>query len=109
FGQDLNELPIVMLPRPLSGSPPCGLGAGTPAYGVQELFDTCGQLSMVVGIVNDVTIVWRTEELARPVIARSDHRQFTGKRLEHNQGTGIVKGRMNQAIRRKVPKQHDAA
>src|SRR5437660_10186069 len=64
---------------------------------------------MVVGIVDNVTIVRWTEQLAGSVKARSDHRQSTGKRLEHNQGAGVVKRRMNQEIGREIAMQHVSA
>src|SRR5438552_18540833 len=102
FGADLQELAVVLLEGPLHRSPPRGLGTGLASSWVEKLREAPGQLLLIVRVGEDVPFLGRTQELAGTIVPRRDDRQSAGEGLEHDQGTGIVKRRLDEIIRRQV-------
>lgn len=98
LGEHGQHLPIMMLERPLRRRAPCGLGAGGPARGIEQLLQRSGQLIAVVRIVDHQTLARRMHDFGCAVVVRGEDRQTAGQRLQHDQRARIVERWMHKEI-----------
>src|SRR5207248_8597126 len=75
LGENAEQLPVVLLERPLPRRLPGRLRARAAALRVHQLPQTPCQPLVVVRVIDDVPFLQRVQQLARPVGPRRDNGQ----------------------------------
>lgn len=97
FFKDAEKLPIVVFERPLFGRRPGGFGGLGPGTGLAHLHDRGRQGLGVEWAVDDNAAIV-VHQFRGPVVLGRNHGQAACEGFEDDQGTGVIKGRMDEEV-----------